>query len=68
MLSDNYEQIEAIVLNLSLTILFVFMAFAVHDVLKKNNVPKMGQIAVYFVLFFGAVGFLAKGVIQLFWQ
>lgn len=68
MLSEYYEQIEAIGLNLALVILFIVMGFAVRDVLKKNNVPKMGQIAVYTVLFLGTVGFLAKGLIQLFFS
>ncbi len=68
MLSEYYEQIEAIAMNLALVGLFVLMGFAVHDVLKKNNVPKMGRMAVYFVLFLGTTGFLAKGVLQFFWS
>jgi hypothetical protein len=68
MLSEYYEQIEAIVLNLSLTALFLLMAYAVHDVLKKNDVPIAGRVVVYLVLFLGAAGFLAKGFIQVFWQ
>lgn len=68
MLSEHYEQIEAIVLNLSLTALFLLMAYAVHDVLKKNDVPMAGRLVVYLVLFLGAAGFLAKGFIQVFWQ
>jgi hypothetical protein len=28
----------------------------------------MGRIAAYSVLFFGAIGFLSKGIIQIFWQ
>ncbi|GGO70724.1 DUF2788 domain-containing protein [Bowmanella pacifica] len=68
MLSQYYEQIEAIVLNLTLVALFLLMGFAVHDVLKKNNVPIVGRAVVYLVLFLGAAGFLAKGLIQVFWQ
>lgn len=68
MLSQYYEQIETVVLNLSLVALFVLMGFAVHDVLKKNNVPTIGRAVAYLVLFLGAAGFLAKGIIQLFWQ
>ncbi|MDF2180020.1 DUF2788 domain-containing protein [Aliiglaciecola sp. CAU 1673] len=68
MLSQYYEQIETIVLNLSLLALFLLMGFAVHDVLKKNNVPAIGRAVAYLVLFLGAAGFLAKGIIQLFWQ
>ncbi|GAA0359919.1 DUF2788 domain-containing protein [Bowmanella denitrificans] len=68
MLSQYYEQIETIVLNLTLVALFLLMGFAVHDVLKKNNVPMAGRAVVYLVLFLGAAGFLAKGLIQVFWQ
>lgn len=68
MLSEYYEQIEAIVLNLTLVGLFALMGFAIHDVLKKNDVPIIGRAVVYLVLFLGAAGFLAKGIIQVFWQ
>lgn len=68
MLSKYYEQIEAIVLNLALVGLFLLMGFAVHDILKKNDVPVIGRVVVYLVLFLGAAGFIFKGVVQLFWQ
>ena len=68
MLSEYYEQIEAVGLNLALFILFVLMGLAVHDVLKKNDVPVIGRFVAYLVLFLGAAGFLSKGIIQLFWQ
>ena len=51
MLSDHYEQIEAIGLNVAITGLFLLMAYVVHDVLKKNDVPLIGKVVVYFVLF-----------------
>ena len=68
MLSDYYEQIEAVVLNLALVALFALMGFAIHDVLKKNDVPIVGRAVVYFVLFLGCAGFLFKGIFQLFWE
>lgn len=67
MLAEYYEQIEAIVLNIVLVGLFILMGFAIHDVLKKNDVPIIGRAVAYAVLFLGAAGFLAKGVIQIFW-
>ena len=67
MLAEYYEQIEAIVLNIVLVGLFVLMGFAIHDVLKRNNVPMIGRAVAYLVLFLGAAGFLAKGIIQIFW-
>lgn len=68
MLGENFEQIEAIMLNMAMVGLFGLMFYAVRDVLKKNAVPLAGQLVVYLVLFLGAAGFVAKGIIQLFWQ
>ena len=68
MLSEHYELIEGIVLNLALFGLFALMGLAIHDVLKKNDVPLAGRMVAYLVLFLGAAGFLAKGIIQVFWQ
>lgn len=67
MLSENYELIEAIALNLSLFGLFVLMGLAVRDLLNKNKVSKLGRFVIYTVLLLGTVSFIAKGVIQLFW-
>ena len=64
MLSEHYEQIEAIGLNLALAGLFLLMAYVVHDLLKKNNVPLLGKVVVYFVLFLGAAGVIFKGIMQ----
>ena len=68
MLSEYYEQIEAVVLNLALVALFALIGFAIHDVLKKNDVPIVGRVVVYCVLFLGCAGFLFKGIFQLFWE
>lgn len=68
MLSEYYEQIEAIALNVCLAGLFFLMGYAVHDVMKKNDVPMIGRIVAYGVLGLGAAGFLAKGIIQVVWQ
>ncbi|QJR79421.1 DUF2788 domain-containing protein [Alteromonas pelagimontana] len=67
MLAENYELIESIVLYLGLFCLFVLMGFAVHDVLKKNNVPLIGRVVAYGVLGLGSLGFIAKGIIEIFW-
>jgi hypothetical protein len=67
MLAEHFELIESIMMNLGLIALFMLMGFAVHDVLKKNDVPKVGQYVAYGVLGLGALGFVAKGLIQVFW-
>lgn len=68
MLSEYYEQIEAVVMNLTLLALFALIGFAIHDVLKKNDVPMAGRVVVYLVLFLGCAGFIAKGLIQIFYE
>ncbi len=67
-MAENYELIESIVLNISLVVLFGLMGYAVHDVLSKNDVPKVGRYVAYGVLFLGAAGFIAKGIIQIFFN
>ncbi|QOL24352.1 DUF2788 domain-containing protein [Thalassotalea sp. LPB0316] len=68
MLAEYLEVIEAIGLNLFFAFIFIFIGLSIHDVMKKNDVPKMGQMVVYFVLVLGCVGFIAKGLIQFFWE
>ena len=68
MLADNYELIEGIAFNLGIVALFALIGFAIHDVLKRNDVPMVGRIVVYGVLGLGAMGFVAKGIIQIIWQ
>ncbi|AYA64619.1 MULTISPECIES: DUF2788 domain-containing protein [unclassified Alteromonas] len=67
MLAENYETIESIMFYLGLTGLFVLMGYAVHDVLKSNDVPLIGRVVAYGVLGMGALGFIAKGLIELIW-
>ncbi len=68
MLAEHFELIEAIGLNLFFIFIFGFIGLSIHDVMNKNDVPKMGKIIVYFVLCFGCAGFIAKGVIQFIWE
>lgn len=68
MLSENIELIEAVGLNLFFAFIFIFIGLSINDVMKKNDVPKMGRYVVYLVLFLGCAGFIAKGIIQLIWE
>ncbi|MDO6426755.1 MULTISPECIES: DUF2788 domain-containing protein [Thalassotalea] len=68
MLAEHFALIEKIGLNLFFVFIFVFIGLSIHDIMKKNDVPKMGQYVVYFVLFLGCAGFIAKGVIQFIWE
>lgn len=68
MLAEHLELIETIGLNLFFLFIFGFIGLSIYDVMNKNNVPTMGKVVVYFVLFLGCAGFIAKGIIQLIWE
>ncbi|MCL1077500.1 DUF2788 domain-containing protein [Parashewanella spongiae] len=68
MLAQNMEQLEAVGLNLFFAAIFFFIGMAIHDVLKQGKVPKYGRYIVWLVLFLGCTGFIAKGMIQFFWE
>ena len=67
-MSDNFEQIETLMLNLALAVLFLMIGLAIRDVLKKASVPRFGRFIVWLVLTLGCTGFVAKGLIQFFWE
>ena len=64
MLAEHFELIEAIGLNLFFAFIFIFIGLSINDLMKKNDVPKMGRYVIYLVLFLGCAGFIIKGVIQ----
>ncbi len=64
----NISELETLGLYLSLAGLFFLIGMAIQDVLKKGDVPKLGRYVVWLVLFIGCTGFIAKGLIQVFWQ
>ena len=64
--NSTYELFESVSIYIGLGGLFILMGLAVHDVLKKNDVPLIGKLVVYGVLSAGAMGFLAKGLIEVF--
>ena len=68
MLSEHFELIETLGTNFALAILFLLIGLAIQDVLKKGNVPNFGRWLVWLVLFLGCAGFIAKGLIQIFWE
>jgi hypothetical protein len=68
MLAEYFETIEAVGLNLFFAFIFIFIGLSIYDVMKKNDIPRVGQFVVYFVLVLGCVGFIAKGVIQYMWE
>jgi len=67
MSSEMFQYIEPIILNVTLAGLFILMGYAIHDVMRKNDVPKIGRFVAYGVLGLGALGFVAKGIIQVWY-
>ncbi|GAA4889017.1 DUF2788 domain-containing protein [Ferrimonas pelagia] len=68
MLNSHFEQLETLGLNLLFAGVFFLIGMSIRDVLKQGKVPPFGRFIVWLVLFLGCAGFIAKGVIQLFWE
>ena len=64
---ELFKTVESIALNITVVVLFALMFFAVPLVLERQNGPKHGGFVAYGVLVLGAAGFVAKGIIELFW-
>ncbi|MBK6975428.1 MAG: DUF2788 domain-containing protein [Candidatus Methylophosphatis roskildensis] len=60
------EEIEAVGLPLSLTVLMVWMLLIIWNLAKESKAGKFGTIVLFFVLSFGMIGFVAKTIIQKF--
>ena len=58
------EEIEAIGLPLSLTVLMVWMLLIIWNLAKESKAGKFGTFVLFFVLGFGMLGFIAKSIIQ----
>ena len=68
MLAEYFDVIESIGLDLFFAFIFIFIGLTVRDVMKTNKVPPLGQAVIYLVLLLGCVGFIAKSIIQLFFE
>ena len=68
MTPEQYAALETIGLNLFFAGIFFFIGMAIRDVLNKGEVPLFGKVFVWLVLFLGCFGFIAKGLIQVFWN
>ncbi|WP_107851712.1 DUF2788 domain-containing protein [Oceanimonas marisflavi] len=65
---DQIELLESLGLKLFFLLIFLLIGLAIHDVLKRGNVPKFGRFVVWLVLFLGCAGFVAKGIIEAAWE
>ncbi|RXJ74734.1 hypothetical protein CS022_00385 [Veronia nyctiphanis] len=68
MLYEHYVLLEKIGLDLLFAAIFFFIGMAIKDVLNAGEVPTFGRRIVWLVLFLGCAGFIAKGLIQVFWE
>ncbi|QUM79979.1 MULTISPECIES: DUF2788 domain-containing protein [unclassified Moritella] len=68
MLYEYIDLIESVGTKLFFVALFFLIGMAIHDVLKKGNVPQFGRVAVWFVLCFGMAGFVFKEVLITVWE
>jgi hypothetical protein len=68
MTPEQYDIVEIIGLNLFFAGIFFFIGMAIKDVLNKGDVPLYGKVFVWLVLFLGCFGFVAKGLIQVYWE
>ena len=68
MLSEHIDLIESLGLKLFFVAIFLLIGLAIHDVLKRGNVPRFGRLIVWLVLFLGCAGFVAKGLIEMGWE
>ena len=60
--------IASLGLKLFFVDIFPLSGLAIHDVLKRGNVPRFGRLIVWLVLFLGCAGFVAKGLIEMGWE
>jgi hypothetical protein len=67
-MGHDIELYESLALWVGLAVLFFFIGMAIQDVLKKGQVPLFGRVFVWIVLFAGCAGFIAKGIIQFFYE
>ncbi len=45
----------------------VYMLFIIWNLAKQSKAGRLGTFVLFFVLAFGMVGFIAKGIIQKIW-
>jgi len=62
------EQITEIGMTWGLTGLIGYMLFIIWNLARKSDAGRFGTFILFFVLAFGMLGFIAKSVIQWFFE
>ena len=63
----NEEQIADFFSTWGVGAFILFMLFIIGEIAWKSKAGKLGTFVLFFVLAFGMVGFIAKGIIQKIW-
>ena len=61
------EQIADFGMTFGVGAFILFMLFIIGEIAWKSKAGKTGTFVLFFVLAFGMVGFIAKGIIQKIW-
>ena len=63
----NEEQIADFMSTWGVAAFIFFMLFIIAEIAIKSKAGKRGTAILFFVLAFGMVGYIAKGIIQKMW-
>ena len=61
------EQVAEFGVTFGVGAFMLFMLFIIGEIAWKSKAGKTGTFVLFFVLAFGMVGFIAKGIIQKIW-
>jgi predicted Kef-type K+ transport protein len=61
------EQVSEFGVTFGLGAFMLFMLFIIGELAYRSKAGKIGTFALFFVLAFGMVGFVAKSIIQKLW-
>ena len=67
MFGFSEEQVAEFGMTFGLAAFMLFMLFIIGEIAWKSKAGKTGTFVLFFVLAFGMVGFIAKGIIQKIW-
>ena len=67
MLGLTEEQISDFGMTFGIGAFMLFMLFIIGELAYRSKAGKIGTFALFFVLAFGMVGFVAKSIIQKLW-
>ncbi|MDP2808919.1 MAG: DUF2788 domain-containing protein [Rhodocyclaceae bacterium] len=61
------EQVSEWGMTFGLSAFMIYMLFIIGELAYQSKAGKMGTFILFFVLAFGMLGFVAKGIIQKLW-